>query len=72
MWSSRGLTFSTKNRNKLSIETICAISQVDFNFKMDVDEFYDYLLKNDKLIRAIGNSEKYVRRQDENKSDTEE
>lgn len=52
----------TKERNRLSVETVRDIVSVKFNFKkISCSEFYKYLLRpeNSKLLRQIGDSRKY-------------
>ena len=50
----------TDNRNCHKIETVKSLVQVKFNYSLTCSEMYDYLLKNDNLLRQIQSSNKYV------------
>lgn len=49
----------TDERNRMEVETLEAILQVLYNYKMDCMEFYSYVLKNKEMIKKAGSSEKY-------------
>lgn len=53
----------TKERNRLSIESVKGIVTLQFNFKsFSCLDFHKYLLQpdNKKLVLSIGNSNKYL------------
>lgn len=52
----------TEDRNRLLIENVCGIAQVDFNFQMTSLKFYNYLMNNEKLLKQIGGNEKYTKK----------
>ncbi|CAH0406173.1 unnamed protein product [Chilo suppressalis] len=50
----------TKERNRLSVESVKALILTQYNFKnMSCEDFYNYLLKNQELLTKIGSSAKY-------------
>lgn len=50
----------TDRRNKLSIDHVKAEIQIKVNFEMTCEEFYRFVLKEKKLLKAAKSSTKYV------------
>lgn len=51
----------TDDRNSMLIETVAAVSQLDFNVDISPSQFYIYLLKDENrpLLNAIGSNDKH-------------
>lgn len=49
----------TDERNRIEVDTLEAILQILYNYKMDCVEFYNYVFKNKHMIKKAGSSEKY-------------
>ncbi|KAL0852636.1 hypothetical protein ABMA27_016911 [Loxostege sticticalis] len=50
----------SKERNRLSVQSVKSIILTQYNFKnMSCEDFYNYLLKNKELLSKIGSSAKY-------------
>lgn len=50
----------TDDRNRLKVESVKSILLLQYNFKeISCQEFHDYILKNDELLKSVSCSEKY-------------
>jgi hypothetical protein len=50
----------SKERNRLSVQSVKSLILTQYNFKnMTCEDFYNYLLKNQELLSKIGSSAKY-------------
>jgi len=49
----------TDDRNKMGVETLSAILQVLYNFKMDCSSFYNFILDKKEVLASAGTSAKY-------------
>lgn len=49
----------TDSRNRLSVEHVKAELQVKINFQYNCKDFYDYVLKNKKLLKCAKSQDKY-------------
>ena len=63
----------TKERNRLSVQTMKGIIMVQYNYKDFLcTDFYSYLRENQKVLAAIRSSEKYTWAQKEKNTNSEE
>lgn len=49
----------TDERNRMEVDSLEAILQILYNYKIDCVEFYHYVSKNKDMIKKAGSSEKY-------------
>lgn len=49
----------TDERNRMEVDSLEAILQILYNYKIDCAEFYRYVSKNKDMIKKAGGSEKY-------------
>lgn len=62
----------TKERNKLSVESLKGLLFVQYNFQeMSCSDFHTYLMSNQKMLRKISSSAKYAWAEKEDQGDKE-